>query len=170
MLITPEYQKEQRELHESNPGYGMASVKFAPMVDDFIRQLHVPTLLDYGAGKGRLAENLTEPVRVTEYDPGIKEKAICPAGPFRFVVCIDVLEHIEPECLEDVLDDLQAKTKNHLLATVHCGPAKKVLSDGRNAHLTQQPASWWMLKFCTRFEPDRMQVIDNGFWTLLRCK
>lgn len=168
MLITPEYQQEQRRLHAENPSYGMASVKFAPMVDDFIRQLHVPALLDYGAGKGRLAENLKEPVRVTEYDPGIAEKCADPGGPFRFVVCIDVLEHIEPDCLDAVLDDLKDKTKGHLLVTVHCGAAVKVLSDGRNAHLTQQPPSWWLPKLCTRFEPDRLQVMDNGFWALLR--
>ena len=167
MLITEEYRAEQTALHEKHEGYGSASVAFAPMVDDLIKRLHVPSLLDYGAGKGRLAENLKEPVRVTEYDPAIPEKANCPDSKFRLVVCIDVLEHIEPDCLDAVLDDLKQHTKKHCFCTVHCGPAIKKLADGRNAHLTQQPARWWIPKFCERFELEQVQVTDNGFWTLL---
>jgi len=167
MLITSAYQQEQQNLHEINPAYGQASVGYAALVDDFIRRLNTPSLLDYGAGKGRLAQHLKEPVRVTEYDPAIPAKAGDPGGPFRFVVCIDVLEHVEPECLDAVLDDLQLKTRKHLFCTIHTGAAVKVLSDGRNAHLTQQLASWWLPKLLDRFEIEQLQVTPHGFWTLL---
>lgn len=44
-----------------------------------------------------------------------------------------MLEHIEPEFLDDVVDDLSVLTKHLCFLTVHVGEAKKVLSDGRNA-------------------------------------
>lgn len=169
MLISDDYRKEQQTLHETNESYGTASIGFAKMIDGLIQTLSVPTLLDYGAGKGRLAQNLTEPVRVTEYDPAIPGKDVCPEGKFRLVVCIDVLEHIEPECLDDVLDDLKIHTKKHCFISVHCGPAVKTLSDGRNAHLIQEPAKWWVPKFCERFDIEQVQETKNGFWALLRC-
>jgi hypothetical protein len=55
----------------------------------------------------------------------------------------DVLEHIEPELLDDTLQSLcecAVKYQYHLIA---CHPAKKSLSDGRNAHLIIEDPSWW---------------------------
>jgi hypothetical protein len=51
------------------------------------------------------------------------------------VACIDVLEHIEPKLLENVLDDLQRVTREIGFFTVSTVLAEKTLADGRNAHL-----------------------------------
>ncbi len=40
----------------------------------------------------------------------------------------------------------------------------KVLPDGRNAHLIQQPAEWWMPKILKRFELVTFNRIPMGFW------
>ena len=45
-------------------------------------------------------------LRIYHYDPAIPEWSAPPA-PRRFVACIDVLEHIEPDLLDNVLDDLK---------------------------------------------------------------
>jgi hypothetical protein len=80
------------------------------------------------------------------------------------VACIDVLEHIEPDLLDNVLDHLASLTELVLLATVHTGPASKVLSDGRNAHLIQQPMEWWLPKFMSRWDLQTCQVVSaHGF-------
>ena len=57
------------------------------------------------------------------------------------VCCIYVLEHVEPEHLNAVLDDLKRIVIKVGLFTIHTGPAVKTLSDGRNAHLIQKPSS-----------------------------
>jgi hypothetical protein len=144
----------QQELHR-NPDYGVASVDYAALVGQVMEATGISEILDYGAGKGRLGKTLREiyenPLVIHHYDPAIPEWSRAPA-PCRMVACIDVLEHIEPERLDDVLDDLRRVTAGVGVFTVHTGPAKKILGDGRNAHLIQQPASWWLPKFLDRFE------------------
>jgi hypothetical protein len=156
----------QEALHE-NPDYGQASVETAPLVASAIEALGVRQLLDYGAGKGRLGVELQKYVRrsldIRHYDPAIPQWSAAP-GPSEFVACIDVLEHIEPQHLDNVLDDLKRVTARAAIFTVHTGPAMKVLPDGRNAHLIQQPPEWWLPKILARFELVTFNRLPNGFW------
>ena len=172
MLISDEYRATQRALHESNPGYGVASVQFAPLVAEALKQAKPAALLDYGAGKGRLGQALKEhisfPIEIFHYDPAIPEWSEPPA-PCEFVTCIDVLEHIEPPLLDNVLDDLQRVTARLGLFTVHTGAAIKVLPDGRNAHLIQEPPKWWLPKLLDRFELLNFQRMPNGFWVVVQA-
>lgn len=164
-LITDAYRAQQSQLHQ-NPNYGVASVNFAPFVATVMQALNATELLDYGAGKGRLRQALAPlmkwPVQVRHYDPAIPEWAATPE-PMNFVTCIDVLEHIEPPLLDNVLDDLQRVTAGCGFFTVHTGPAVKHLADGRNAHLIQQPPAWWLPKLLARFELLQFNRIENGF-------
>lgn len=170
-LISEEYRKMQEELHR-NPNYGVASVQYAPIVAQVLEQVHPAELLDYGAGKGRLGETLKtlmpNPPQIRHYDPARPEWATVPQ-PAPFVACIDVLEHIEPDLLDNVLDDLQRVTSGHGVFTVHTGPAVKVLTDGRNAHLIQQPPDWWLPRFMSRFELVVFQAMPQGFWVVVQA-
>jgi len=172
MLITDDYREMQRRLHE-NPGYGVASVAFAPLFADLIRQMGVTEILDYGAGKGRFGETLRQhiqtPIEIHHYDPAVPEWSD-PPDPCNFVVCIDVLEHIEPELLDNVLDDLRRVTLRHGIFTIHTEPAMKVLPDGRNAHLIQQRPHWWLPKFMERFELMLFNRMSAGFWVMVERK
>jgi hypothetical protein len=168
-LISDDYRAQQRALHE-NPDYGVASLHYAPLVAKVMASMDAGELLDYGAGKGRLgtalAEQLKRPLTVHHYDPAIPEWAAVPA-PCRFVACIDVLEHIEPERLGNVLDDLQRVTAGIGVFTVHTGPAVKVLADGRNAHLIQRPVEWWLPQLKARFEVMAVNPMPQGFWVVV---
>jgi hypothetical protein len=165
-LISDEYRLLQQRMHE-NPNYGVASVGYAPLVAQIVEQLGVKELLDYGAGKGRLGialrEHLKRPLTIHHYDPAVPEWAAPPA-PCGFVACIDVLEHIEPQYLDNVLDDLRRVTAGAGVITVETVPAIKILPDGRNAHLIQQPAGWWLPKMMERFELVTFNRVDRGFW------
>jgi hypothetical protein len=165
-LISEEYRRLQEELHR-NPDYGMASVHYAPIVAEILKQVRATELLDYGAGKGRLGDTLRQhiqgPLTIHHYDPAIPEWSAPPA-PCGFVACIDVLEHIEPHLFENVLDDLKRVTAGVGVFTVHTGPAVRVLSDGRNAHLIQQPPEWWLPRIMQRFELVQFSRLPMGFW------
>lgn len=170
-LITSEYQKQQEQLHE-NPNYGVASVQYAPLVSQIVNTLGVRHLLDYGCGKCRLFQNLKadHEMKLQAYDPAI-EKLSSPPVPAEMVTCIDVLEHIEPDLLDNVLDDLVRLTEVIGFFTIHTGPAVKVLSDGRNAHLIQQPLEWWLPKLWDRFDIHTVQVTsEHGFHVVCYAK
>lgn len=173
-LISDAYRRQQERLHE-NPDYGVASEHFAPLVARVINQYGVQELLDYGAGKGRLAQTLMRdrlvdhPMRIQQYDPAMPEIADAPE-PSQMVACIDVLEHIEPELLDNVLDDLQRVTRDIGFFTVATEPAVKVLDDGRNAHLTVQPAKWWLPKICDRWDLHVFQKTPDGFLVVVMAR
>ncbi len=165
MLISAEYRRLQEELHK-NLDYGQASVDLAPFVADVVRRDRITEMLDYGAGKGRLGEELEWlvpwPLRIHSYDPAVPEWSAAPE-PSPFVACVDVLEHIEPDLLPNVLDDLMRVTAGTGLFMVTTVPAMKTLPDGRNAHLIQQPANWWLPQFLTRFELLQFSLVSYGF-------
>lgn len=163
MLISEQYREQQKVLHH-NAGYGIASLAYAAKVLEIINHYQIRNVLDYGAGKGRLGEALFQRGYVGNYlpyDPAIDYWASKPS-PCEMVACIDVLEHIEPECLDAVLDDLVRCTRRVAAITVHTGPAKKVLPDGRNAHLTQQPMEWWQNQLASRFAIKESAASGNG--------
>ena len=86
------------------------------------------------------------------------------------MTCTDVLEHIEPECLEHVLDDLQRLTRKVAFLNIATRPAKKILADGRNAHLIQQQLPFWLPLFWQRFT---ILMVENGpgeFNTIVAAK
>ena len=170
--ISEEYRQMQTQLHQ-DPQYGMASVHYAPMVAQVIKTVGAHEMLDYGAGKGRLGvalkQHLDQALKIYQYDPAIPAWSAPPA-PCNFVACIDVLEHIEPDLLEDVLDDLERVTARVGIFSVHTGPAKRILPNGRNAHLIQQPAAWWLPKFFARFELMSFDRMPAGFWIVVERK
>lgn len=172
MLISEEYRKEQERLHE-NPNYGVASVEYAPLVAQIINKFGIKDVLDYGAGKCRLAKTIASNDMLQNqctfyaYDPAQPDYSEDP-DPCEMVCCIDVLEHIEPELLDNVLDDLQRVTESVGFFTVHTGPAVKTLSDGRNAHLIQEPMMWWLSKIDARFDVQCVQKTHNGFYVVVK--
>jgi hypothetical protein len=171
MLISEDYRAQQEKLHE-NENYGVASVQYAPIVSEICNRLEVQHLLDYGAGKCRLFQNLkvSHKMKLQAYDPGVQKLSSSPVSA-EMVACIDVLEHIEPEYLDSVLDDLVSLTEAVAFLTIHTGPAIKVLSDGRNAHLTQQPLEWWLPKIWERFDIHSVQVTgEHAFYVIAYAK
>lgn len=168
-LISEQYRKEQEALHAKG-GYGTASIGFADMVTELIDQTGAKSVLDYGCGRMcNLGRHISpgHDVEYIAYDPGVPEFA-APAEPADLVCCIDVLEHIEPDCLDDVLADLRRCVRGVGFFTVHTGPAVKLLSDGRNAHLIQQPPSWWLPKLMQTFDLRVFRAMQNGFLVVVK--
>lgn len=167
-LISPEYRAEQERLHALG-NYGTAALQFGEVVSELVEATGSKTLLDYGCGSQRsLTKVLDCDVSYLGYDPAVPAFSV--KEPCDFVVCIDVLEHIEPELLDNVLDDLLMLTKRWAFFSVHTGPAKKTLSDGRNAHLIQKPPEWWLPQIMKRFELRKFMWNPQGFTVLLKAR
>lgn len=142
-LISSGYAEQNRQLHHSNLAYGVGGGRHAKVVLALSAKLETTSVLDYGCGKGYLAKAI--PFPIWEYDPAVPGREESPR-PADIVACTDVLEHIEPEKLNLVLDDLRRVTKRIGYFVIHTGPAVKTLADGRNAHLIQKDAAWWKHK------------------------
>jgi len=151
--ISDTYRREQVLLHQ-NPDYGIASIGFAPLVARLIKSRGYRSVSDYGAGKKRLLSALREHgvsgIEYFPYDPAFPKYGAPQSA--ELVCCVDVLEHCELEFLPCVLAELRALTIKDGFLTVHCSPAKKFLSDGRNAHLIQRPVAWWSAVFAELFK------------------
>jgi len=131
----------------------------------FLKIMDENEVLDYGAGYGCLKEALNKQfedrkINVIEYDPGISHKSKLP-DPCKLLVCVDVLEHIEPEYLNSVLDHLQELTLNIGYIGISLTQSHNSLPDGRNAHLIVESFEWWKEKLAERFEILKIANNDN---------
>ncbi len=172
--ITENYLNLQSELHK-NPNYGIASLSFAPIVADIIKHSSVKSVSDYGAGKKNLLVGLAKAginnIDYFPYDPVFPEYGTPKSA--SLVCCIDVLEHVEPEKLDAVINELASITTELGFFSIHMGPAGKILADGRNAHLIQKPSSWWLGRLINHFEILHLQtheMMGKGLWLVVKPK
>jgi hypothetical protein len=160
-LCSDEYRSTIQAMHRQEK-WGGKGARFVAATQELIDRVQgwvqkpreKVTVLDYGCGRGSLAEAL-KPHRCQQYDPAIKGKHVLPK-PTDIVVCTDVLEHIEPALLDNVLDHIERLTREAALIEISCRPANAVLPDGRNAHLIVQTPNWWMDK-----------IIGRGKWEVI---
>lgn len=159
-LISPEYLALNRALHRDYPDYGATGQRRAMRAAMIAMQYQAKDVLDYGCGKGALRDAF--PVAWQKvgghgaapafhcYDPAVPGFD-APPSPRDVVICADVLEHVEPECVDSVLADLARLTKMACYTLISTRPAGKTLSDGRNAHLLVQPPDWWLAEMRKHF-------------------
>lgn len=168
MLISEEYKALQVKAHQDKPDWGRASVANAGNIAEFCRVYGAKELLDYGCGKQRLRDALVPyNIKVTGYDPGIPGLD-SPPEPHDFVACIDVLEHIEPEFINNVLNDLRRVTKKAGIFTISTVPASTILADGTNAHRIIEGPGWWLKRLCKLFSVHMFGQAKTGFGVIVQ--
>jgi hypothetical protein len=94
--------------------------------------------------------------RVARFEPAVTELAQRPEGIFDVVMSLDVLEHIPEEELDAVLSEMAALGR-HQIHIIDIKPAKAVLADGRNAHVSLHSGDWWEERM-RRFMPSIQMV------------
>jgi hypothetical protein len=168
-IISKEYLELQQKLHE-NKNYGTASIKQAPLVKQIFEKNNFMSISDYGAGKKNLQKALfnigLKDFKYLPFDPAFPEYGN--PEPADLVCCIDVLEHIEPEYLDNVMADLKNIIINAGFFTIATIPARKTLADSRNAHLIIKPTNWWLSLFLPIFYIEHLQQTETGFLILVR--
>ena len=150
LVISPEYKELMLKTHELNAGWGVGGKRHYNPIVDLIKSRGFKTVLDYGCGQGvigktLLAQKVLRPDQLQMYDPGMPGLGIEPR-PADLVISTDVMEHIEPALLDNVLAHVQRLATRMAYLHIAVGPAVKILPDGRNAHLIIQPDSWWHAK------------------------
>lgn len=152
MLISEPYRALNAKHHHEAQEWGLQSIKYWKIIKNLCTDMGLERLLDYGCGKRALERALLPyGIKVTNYDPAFPEYADSPE-PHELVVCTDVLEHVEPECLEAVLDDLQRVIVRTGFFIVATRASLKNLPDGTNPHRIIETSDWWLEKLGSRFE------------------
>lgn len=167
-LISSEYLEQQKKMFEQHPTYGTHAKKYAEVVASLATAIGPEcTILDYGCGREFLQELLPQFI-IDGYDPAIEDRNETPE-PHDLVVCLDVLEHIEPHKLEAVLNDLERCTEKLLYLNICVVPSFKFLPDGRNAHLIVKPLEWWLPKLWRRWAIDAVVRNERGVDIQITC-
>lgn len=169
MLITEAYRRELQKIHQDDEDWGTGPRGNIIKICKFIDSNNVHRLLDYGCGKGEnLRWFLPTQVSVSNYDPAIPKWSADPA-PEDYLLCTDVLEHIEPECIKDVMEHIVSKFNKKALLAISLVKSRKLLSDGRNSHILIKPIEWWiglLQRFCII---ERIEFV-NGIVTVTDTK
>ena len=146
-MYSKQYLAELKELHydpKRPNGFG-GKVKDLGQAHNYINYWMPSNCLDYG--KGVILSHLNEKFPNTEfigYDPALPMWDNKPTNKFDMVFSNDVLEHIEPNFINSVLQDIDQYATKYIWLRIDTQPARKELSDGRNAHLIIQNESWWL--------------------------
>jgi hypothetical protein len=126
--LSTSHLRQQREAHRRADNYGRHRHLY---LHDTMRRLAgtlremapgaVPTWLDYGCGKGEFIAQITALglfTSITGHDPAVGCFSTRPSAQFDLVTCLDVLDIVEPQCLDAVLADVAQFTSR--LALFDC--------------------------------------------------
>jgi hypothetical protein len=146
MNLTQQYQK----LHEQGHFPGNSTAKWSQHIKALIDKHQPKSILDYGCGKGLqyYKDKLHDQWGVEMpalYDPGVPQLAnrnILNVD-YDLIICTDVMEHLDGAGLYLAFKDILFAANKAAFIAITCRPAKKMLPDGRNCHITVQPPIWW---------------------------
>lgn len=153
MLISEESRYLNAQAHKDDEEWGKGDLQYLKSCLEFIQD--GDKVLDYGCGKGLLARELLSKYKIhcTAYDPAVPAFSRVPYAKYDKIICIDVLEHVEPELLGEVLDHMFRLLEDggmvyFVIGTVR---ARKIMSDGSNAHRIINGRNWWTQKLAEHF-------------------
>lgn len=148
MLITDEYRRQNEILHKTAK-YGHRGHTHLPKIREVMEVYDCKTVLDYGCGRATLSKHADFPV--VNYDPATYPDDPKPCD---LLVCTDVLEHIEPGLLNNVLDHMKSKMRVAYLVINTEPDRSKLLPDGTNPHKIIEGSVWWLKTLSDHFTID----------------
>jgi len=147
-MFSDEYLQQLKSLH-SNPkkkkGFG-GKIKELGNFETYLTKWQPITMLDYGCGKGAILSHLQNKypnIKIEGYDPAVVMFDKISRQSYECIFSNDVLEHIEPDHIHKVLKHINELSTKYLWLRIDTKPARKVLPDGRNAHLIIENIDWW---------------------------
>ena len=161
--LSNNYKKQLDYLHQKNK-MGKNSKRKNPKLFEiprFLENYKPKTILDYGCGSGSVVELLSKTYSLVEgYDPCVEKYSRYPDKVYDTLISMDVLEHIEPEYLDDNLTNISKLFAKAAYLDIHTSASPTFLPDGRNAHLIQEQPDFWRNKIQSNMS---VKIIEE-FW------
>jgi hypothetical protein len=148
---------------------GEALAEYKHNIFEIIKNNNVKTILDYGCGKAKfhsiLFNNKKVPgspmdISITPYDPAVAQFSNKPIDRYDLVLCIDVMEHVQEDKVDEVLKDIFTYS-NKVFLTITCYAAKQILTNGKNAHYTIKEPDWWK---------EKLKPYDGSYTVIFQIK
>ena len=168
-FISEEYKSLNTKLHSDSEEYGNRNNYLCDQLPTSISIIHklfnCMSVLDYGCGKGMIVRSLRNklakhPITIQGYDPCVKEYEKIP-DPADILISTDVLEHIEPDKINEVLGHIGHLTHRSCYLVIDLLPAVKTLPDGRNAHIMLATSGWWLNKLSKIFKSGIHYIVER---------
>jgi 2-polyprenyl-3-methyl-5-hydroxy-6-metoxy-1,4-benzoquinol methylase len=152
ILTLEEHNEQYRILHKEARFRGYSLSKHISELTNLIINSNIRSVLDFGCGKAECwsvynLNKLWDIDKFALYDPGVEKFSVLPDKAYDLTICIDVLEHIPENLLDEVLEQMMSRTNKILYCTISTRLANKKLPNRNNAHATVKPAEWWIQKF-----------------------
>ena len=148
MLISDKYLQLNKDFHNKQI-FGNSGANWALLAAWFIHRKKITTILDYGCGEGSIKRFFKEHLLFSksmdnfyEYDPAVEGKNALPS-PADFIICTDVLEHIELECLDTVFSHIYSLMLGCGFFVISLRGSNNILGDGKDSHRIIENALWW---------------------------
>lgn len=158
-MISEEYKKQIQHIQRREK-FHSSIVKYHA-VKNFIETYQPASLLDYGCAQGGLLDTIKIDFPninpLDGFDPAVPKFEIIKEQSYDCIISNDVIEHIEPEFLDQTLEGMQDLFERYAWFIIACYPAKKTLPDGRNAHLIVESPDWWINKIKSIFTKSKIE-------------
>lgn len=145
------YAGDYKQLHAEGKFPGTTVLVYKERIANIFKHHGIKTILDYGCGKAAayFHNHIDDDwnVDATLYDPFFEQCNILDKSKKHdAVLCIDVVEHVPEEELNETLTELFSLASRVAVITFCNRPAKKELPSGGNAHVTLHDRAWWETK------------------------
>lgn len=161
--ISKEYKDQLKVLHSKNKMGKNSKRKIPKLFDmpDFLKKYKPNSIIDYGCGSGSVVSFLSQNFKVVEgYDPCVEKYSNYPNKSYDVLVSMDVLEHIEPDLLDENLNAINKLFTKAAYLDIHTSASPVFLPDGRNAHLIQEQPDFWKKHILKNMD---VKIVDE-FW------
>jgi hypothetical protein len=167
-VVSDEYRKLLE--HETKRPWGGAVIGSQKRIHDWAKLHGCNSILDYGSGKSDFLISINQDFpdhgfQINQYEPARPEFSMDPPVS-DMTICVDVLEHIEPEKLDAVLDHIYQKTNKIFYFKVCLLPAQGTLADGRNLHLIIEDKEFWLDKLSKYYTLEDIVFTRGHVWGL----
>lgn len=154
-FFSEEYKDYITEMHKKIPHWGRTRKRLVRFYK-FLHDERVTSFVDYGCGKGWL-EQFLDPMPVSSYDPMVEEFSNPDYKSQGWLVCLDVLEHVEEKYLDNVLRHIYRSFIHKALFYISWADTD-IFPDGTDAHITKHDFHWWYLRLTKYFVVEQIEL------------